>query len=96
MAKKKKMILAVDIREAKENSLFTEDERASVRFLIYNQKIACTECGRKVKIMWTMLCQFKAMNMGSLVMTESEKSYPPLTPVCGEHPLKADFPEDGK
>lgn len=94
MAKKKKTILAVEIREAKPNKLFSEDQRAAVRFLLYNQKIACAECGRKVKIMWTMLCQFRCMNMDSHVAKDGEKSHPPLRPVCGEHPLKPDFPED--
>ena len=93
MAKKEKKILAVSIREAKENKLFSENQREAVRFLVYNQTIACVECGRKVKIMWTMLCQFRCMNMDSHIAVDGEKSHPPLTPVCDEHPLKPDFGE---
>lgn len=94
MAKKAKVILEVSICEAKPNKLFTEEERAWVRFLIYNQRIPCVECGRKVKKMWTMLCQFTCLNMDKLVAHEGKKSHPPLTPVCDEHPLAPDFPKD--
>ncbi|MCJ7482613.1 MAG: hypothetical protein MUO31_06580 [Thermodesulfovibrionales bacterium] len=79
--------LCVDIREAKPNKLFTEEQRELVRFLVYNKKVHCRRCNRKVKIMWTMLCEFYAMNMGQHSMDKGEK-YMPLTPVCSEHPLK--------
>lgn len=88
---KEKQILCVSICETKPNKLFTEEQRQMVRFLIYNQRIPCAECGRKVKKMWTMLCQFKAVSMNTLVIVESSRSHPPLTPVCSEHPMKPDF-----
>ena len=87
---KEKQILYVTISEANPNKLFTEEQRRSILFLIYNKKIACAECGRKVKKMWTMLCQFKAVTMTD-TLDESVKSHPPLTPVCDEHPLSPDF-----
>jgi len=83
-AKKEKTLLWVSICEARPNKLFSEEQRQSVRFLIYNKRQPCAECGRKVKRMWTMLCQFRATNM---IGDNGKQLYPPLTPVCGEHPL---------
>ncbi len=79
--------LCIDIREAKPNKLFTEEQRRWLRFLVYNKKIKCARCNRKVKVMWTMLCEFYAMEMGIHSMSQGEK-LGPLTPVCEEHPLK--------
>lgn len=83
-------ILAVEILEAKPNAMFTEEMRQAVRFLRYNQSITCVECGKRGKIMWTMLVQFRAQNMTTFVMVPGE-SRPPLTPVCSAHPLAPDF-----
>lgn len=95
MAKKAKEILFVNICEAKPNKFFTEEQRRMVRFLRYNKKIECVECHKKKKTMWTMLCQFKCGNMKeksfSLRMGESHQ---PLTPVCDEHPLVPDWPNN--
>ena len=87
LQKKAKIVklLCVDIREAKPNKLFTEEQRQSIRFLVYSRKIPCIRCNRKVKIMWTMLCEFYAVNFAT---TENGEKLKPLTPVCGEHPLK--------
>ena len=41
-------ILYVSIREAKPNTLFTEEQRQSIRFLIYSKPVACAECGREI------------------------------------------------
>jgi hypothetical protein len=90
---KKPELLCVSIREAKTNELFTEEQRRSVRFLIYNQRIPCAECGKKAKSMWTLLCQFKALNFNSDSLKESDRSHLPLTPVCKNHSLKPDFKE---
>jgi len=93
MAKKKKQkLLCVTICEAKPNKLFTEEQRRSIRFLRYNEKIECAECGKKRKTMWTMLCQFKAVNFETDTLTEGQ-SHLPLTPVCDEHPLHPDWPK---
>jgi len=80
-------LLVVEILEAKPNKMFTEEQRSWVRFLRYNRWIKCAECGKKRKVMWTMLCTFVAHNFGPFTMTQSEKVHMPLTPVCGEHPL---------
>lgn len=88
-------ILMVQILEAKPNKMFTEDQRRRIRFLRYNQSIPCAACGRKSKLHWTALYQFKAGDMDSsfLVLKMHAKSFPPLTPVCGKHPLAPDFPK---
>ncbi len=92
MAKKKTgEILFVQIFEAKANKLFTEEQRKSIRFLRYNRSIACAECGKKKKTLWTMLCQFQATTFGSFSIIESTKAHLPLAPVCQDHPLAPVF-----
>ena len=93
---KKPEILCVQILEAKPNPMFTEEQRASVRFLRFNQTVPCAECGHRRKVMWTMLCEFYAYNFNEpgLVMPKPEKKHPPLAPVCGDHPLEPAWPDD--
>lgn len=92
--KKRLDILWVDIIEAKPNKLFTEAQRQTVRFLRYNRAIPCAECNKKRRVMWTMICTFTAKNMGLLALTDSGKEHPPLTPVCGAHPLAPAWPKN--
>lgn len=77
----------VEILEAKPNKMFTENQRRAVRFLRYSRKVPCVECGKKIKVAWTMLCEFEAHTMGASAFNDSGKVHPPLTPVCGDHPL---------
>lgn len=87
-------ILFVDIREAKPNKMFSEEQRAAIRFLIYSRPVACAECGKKKKSLWTMICQFRAHSMENIfAIKKSEKSHPPLAGVCGDHMLEPDYPE---
>ncbi len=79
--------LYVQILEAKPNKMFTEDQRQSVRFLRYSRYVPCAECGKKGRLMWTMLCTFIAHNLGSFALAQSGKRHPPLTPVCSAHPM---------
>ena len=81
--------LFVGLYEARPNKLFTEDERAMVRFLRYNQPVACSECGRRSKTHWTVLYSFEAHSMGFLVPKRSGKVHRPLDPVCRGHILAA-------
>lgn len=81
------MLLQVQVLEAKPNKMFTEDVRQTVRFLRYNQSVVCAECGKKRKVMWTLLCEFEAHNLGDFALKQSGKVHAPLTPVCGDHPL---------
>jgi hypothetical protein len=89
-------ILAVEIVEAKPNKMFSEEQRAAVRFLRFNQTVPCAECGKRRKVMWTMLCEFYAYNFNApaLVMPKPEKKQPPLAAVCGCHPLAPAWPEE--
>lgn len=86
-------LLWVDVREAKPNPLFTEDQRQMIRFLVYNRAVPCAACGKKKKGLWTMLCTFKAgdMNATAFVMQDYPTSFAPLTPVCCDHPLHPDM-----
>ena len=93
---KVKPLLQVSVREAKPNKMFTEEQRQDVRFLIYNRPVACAHCGRKTRSHWTLLCAFRSMAAledmpfgGDL--SHNDKSFPPLTPVCGEHALAPDI-----
>lgn len=88
--------LYVDIREARPNKLFTEEQRQGVRFLLYNKSVACAECGKKRRSHWTLLAEFRAKSLGFMVMTDSGKVHPPLTPVCSEHPLAIAWPDEAK
>jgi hypothetical protein len=82
-------LLWVDIREAKPNPMFTEGLRQTVRFLVYNRKVKCAACGKRKKVMWTMLCQFTAgdFEASHFELKMFPKTFDPLTPVCDDHPL---------
>ncbi len=86
--------LVVQLLEAKPNKMFTEAHRALVRFLRYDgDKVACAECGKKKRTLWTMLCSFQAWDMGMLVPKKSGKVHPPLTPVCQGHLMAPEIEE---
>ena len=83
---------AVDILEARPNPLFTEQQRALVRFLRFYElgkpaRVACAHCGKKKTILWTQLCSFRVADDIGLVLAKGEKVYPPLTAVCQAHIL---------
>lgn len=94
-------ILFVQIREAKENPLFSEAQREAVRFLCYNQPVACAQCGKKKRTLWTMLCAFRSIDLTSpegakrftIDAQRDGQPFPPLAGVCGDHPLAPDWPE---
>lgn len=79
--------LVVGLYEARPNKMFTEEHRQMVRFLRYNQLVACAECGRRSKSQWTVLYSFEAQSMGMLIPQRSGKVHRPLDPVCRVHLL---------
>jgi len=79
--------LVVGLYEARPNKMFTEDQRQMVRFLRYNESVACCECGRRSKTHWTVLYSFEAQSSGFLVPKRSGKVHRPLDPVCRIHIL---------
>lgn len=86
--------LTVQILEARPNPLFTEAHRELVRFLRYEgDKVPCAECGKRKKILWTMLCSFQAWDLGGFAPKKSGKIHVPLTPVCQTHLLAAEMDE---
>lgn len=87
ISKRRPPILWVQILEAKPNKMFTEDQRQGILFLRYSRWIPCMECGKKRKVMWTALYEFVAHNLGPFSLQQSGKIHPPLTPVCGDHPI---------
>jgi len=94
--KKQRGILTVQILEAKPHKMFTEAQRAAVRFLRFNRTVACTECGKRRKVMWTMLCEFYAHSAGFLVVKKSTKIHKPMDEVCSDHLLAPAWPEEEK
>lgn len=86
VAKKGEQVLWVEIIEAAPNRSFSEEVRAAVRFLRFSRPVKCPMCKRKVRLHWTMLCEFTALRTDSIVATKSEP-FPPLAAVCGDHPL---------
>lgn len=88
-------LLWVEILDAKPNPMFAEWQTRSIRFLRFNRWIPCVACGKKVKIHWTMLCDFKAADMSRPAFTLQyyDKIFAPLTPVCSDHPLAPALPE---
>lgn len=87
-------ILVVQILEAKPNAMFAEEQRAAIRFLRFNQWVRCQECGRRKKVMWTMVCEFYAHSMGQLTVEKSMKIHKPLDEVCQDHLLAPAWPEE--
>ena len=79
--------LIVGLYEAKPNKMFTEEQRAAVRFLRYSQAVPCAECGRRSKTHWTVLYSFEAQSLGMLIPKRSGTVHMPLAPVCRAHIL---------
>lgn len=86
-------LLYVQIFEAKPNPLFTENQRATIRFLSYNKYVPCAECGKKSRGHWTALYEFLAHTMAPFVPLRSGLVHPPLAPVCRDHLLAPAWPE---
>lgn len=88
MAKKTKPaeLLTVAIVEMKPNKMFPEEQTAWIRGLTYSRPIACADCGRKRRKMWTALYEFRSFTMDG-IGSMSRKVFQPLTPVCDEHPI---------
>lgn len=86
-------LLFVQIREPKQNPMFTEFQHQVTRFLIYNRPVACAACGKKKRTHWTQLCEFQAMDMsaGQFVLKRYPPTFAPLTPVCTDHPISPDY-----
>ena len=86
-------LLQVEILEARPNKMFTEWQRATVRFLRYSKPIRCAECGKRTKHHWTSLFAFQALDASGASFTlksRSGKLHQPLTPVCRNHPMSPD------
>lgn len=82
-------MLCVKNLDAKPNPMFSEELLQAVRFLRYSRAIPCVACGKKVRIHWTMLCEFKAVDFENshFVTRDYPQVFAPLTPVCSDHPL---------
>lgn len=92
-------LLKVEILDAKPNPMFSEAQRKLVRFLRFSRSVRCAQCGKKLRIHWTMLCQFIPQvgfgkNDKPTFALQPGKSLAPLTPVCGDHPLAIAWPDE--
>ena len=79
--------MLVGVHEAKPNKLFSEEQRAIVRFLHYSKPVPCAECGKKRKAHWTMLCEFRVQGLGQFIMIPGKNRLLPMAPVCQSHCL---------
>ena len=79
--------IRVQIHEAQPNPIFSEEQRAWIRFLEYDRPVPCAECGKLATVHWTMLCEFRAASPAAFVMRPGERRHMPLTPVCEDHLL---------
>lgn len=73
--------------EPKPNEIFDERMHELTRFVVYRKPVACAHCGKERIDHWTLYDFFQVMDWGEFVLLPSEKEYPPLTPVCGDHIL---------
>ena len=80
----------VEVREARPNKMFSEEQRALVRFLRFSSAVPCAECGRRSKTHWTMLCEFKANTMAQFSIIPGKRLWP-MAPVCTKHPMAPAF-----
>lgn len=82
---------AVRYYEAKPNPLFTETQRAMIRFARYVSPTPCPFCGKLTRKHWTMLVPFGAVDVEKsfLVAEPSKETFSAGTPVCEDHPLNA-------
>jgi len=86
--------------EAKDNQLFPPEITMLIRFLRPEKAIKCAVCGKKRKLLWTMLVPFKGQIMLQFSMEPSDE-LAALTPICDDHPITPMFIElaeqvDGK
>lgn len=79
---------------AEANAMFSAEQTALIRFLLFKKPVPCALCGKKSKRHWTTLVPFQAVDVYDPRNFVSAQVYsdlfPPLTPVCDEHPLKED------
>lgn len=85
----KPVIVQVQVLEARSNPLYTDEQRALVRFLRYTAPVPCAECGTRSRHHWTMRVSFTAARLtpGTMTLVESGTVHLPLAPVCRAHPL---------
>jgi len=79
--------VAVQLMAAKENALFTEEQRQLVVFLSYTGAVPCAACGKRSRYHWTMRVSFQAQDTASFVLVPLGPVHLPLAPVCRAHPL---------
>ncbi len=72
--------------EAMPNKMFTPQLTALIRFVLAGAPIACAECGKLTRKLWTMLAPFHATNMLSFTLKRGIEREP-LVLVCADHPL---------
>ena len=72
--------------EAAPNKMFPPQITALIRFALAEAPIACAECSKLTRKLWTMLAPFHATNMLSFTLQRGvDRS--PLELVCADHPL---------
>lgn len=72
--------------------MFSEVQRASIRFVTYQEKVPCAICGKQKKKHWTGVVRFKACDLSGMVFVVKmpRKWLAAGKPVCTDHPLQTD------
>jgi hypothetical protein len=81
--------------EAADNPMFSQVQRACVRFVQYKESVPCVLCGRRSKYHWTCVVRFKAANINdhAFALKLSKNWFVAGAPVCRDHPTQPDEAE---
>lgn len=74
------------------NPMFSEVQRACIRFVRYKEKVPCALCGKQSKKHWTGVVRFKSANLDDnhFEVKLRRNWFKAGQPVCEDHPLQPD------
>jgi hypothetical protein len=89
------------LREAAPNKMFSEEQRATIRFIRFSEPVPCCACGKRKKHHWTSVEPFRAVifpkHFGIVLKAGEGPIHIGIAPVCRDHLLAAayfDEPEE--
>jgi hypothetical protein len=77
-------------REAKPNKMFSEEQRAAIRFVRFTKPVPCCECGKRSKTHWFSIRPFRALVWPKTQFAQpidSGRVHIGFAPVCRDHLL---------
>lgn len=79
-------VLFYEARDPNPDSQWPPELTALIRFARPERAVACAECGKATKKLWTMLVPFQAA-VGDFLVLSKGADRPALALVCDEHPI---------